>query len=63
MMVEQVHEFLTRLSLVEGSTELTGSGDAVLFFDTSHLHAHVAGFDDHHNSERVEGLFDALLDL
>ena len=62
-MVQQVHELLTGLGLVEGSTELAGGGDAVLFLHTAHLHAHVACFDHNHHSEGVEGLLDALLDL
>ena len=61
--MNKVHEFLTGLCLVEGSAEVAGGGDGVLFLDTTHLHAHVAGFDDDHDAEGMEGLLDAFLDL
>jgi hypothetical protein len=61
--VNQVHKLLTGLSLVEGTTEVAGGGDAVLFLYATHLHTHVACLYDDHHAEGMEGLFDALLDL
>ena len=60
---KQVHELLACLGLVEGSTEVAGGGDGVLFLYTTHLHAHVLGFYDHHDSKRLKCLLDAVLDL
>ena len=51
------------LGLVEGTAEVTGSGDGVLFLDATHLHAHVTGLDNHHHPQGLECLLDAVLDL
>lgn len=61
--MNEIHEFLTGLGLLKGTTELTGCGDAVLFLNATHLHTHVLGFDNNHDAERVESLLDALTNL
>ena len=49
--------------MVEGAAELTGGGNAVLFLHTAHLHTHMAGLNDYHDTQWVQRLLDALLDL
>ena len=49
--------------MVEGSAEVAGGGDAVLFFHATHLHAHVTGFDNNHDTQGFQGLLDGFLDL
>ena len=61
--MNEIHEFLTGLGLLKGTTELTGSSDTVLLLDASHLHTHMFGFDNNHDAERVESLLDALTNL
>ena len=45
--MDKIHEFLSRLGLVEGTAEVTGGCDGVLLLYTPHLHAHVFGFQPH----------------
>ena len=59
----EVHELLSCLSLVEGTTEVAGGGDGVLLLDASHLHAHVLGFYHDHHTEGFQGVLNAVLDL
>ena len=61
--MDKIHELLAGFSLVEGSAEVTGCGNGILLLHPSHLHAHVACFDDDHDSQRVQRLLYALLDL
>ena len=61
--MNQVHEFLACLGLIEGTAEVAGGGDAVLLLHTTHLHTHVASLYDNHHAEGMECLFDALLNL
>ena len=63
VLFDEVHKLFTCLGLIEGTGEVAGRGDGVLLLHTAHLHAHVLGFDDYHDTQRVEGLLDALLDL
>ena len=62
-MFDEVHKLLPRLGLVEGAGEIAGGGDRVLLLYAAHLHAHVLGFNDYHDAQRVECLLDALLNL
>ena len=59
----EVHELLPGFRLIEGTAKVTRRSDAVLLLHTPHLHAHVAGFDDDHDSEGMQRLLDTLLDL
>ena len=59
----QIHKFLSGLGLVECATELASGRDGVLFLNTTHLHAHVSGFNDNHDSKGVQCLFNTLSDL
>lgn len=61
--MDKIHKLLTGFCLIEGTAEVTGSGDGILFLYSAHLHTHVSCFHDDHNTERVECLFNALLDL
>ena len=61
--MDKIHEFLTGLRLIEGSAEVTGCGNGVLFFYPSHLHTHVTGLNHDHHTKRMQGLLNALLDL
>ena len=44
----EVHKLLARFGLVEGTAEIAGGGDGVLFFHAAHLHAQVFGLNNHH---------------
>jgi hypothetical protein len=46
----EVHKLLTGFGLIEGSAKVTGSGNAVLLLNATHLHAHVACLYDNHDS-------------
>ena len=63
LLPEQIHEFLPGLCLVEGAAESTRGGDGILLLHTAHLHAHVAGFQDHHHTHGVKRRLDAVHDL
>ena len=60
---EQVHELLSCIERIEYTAIITCCGDGVLFFHTSHLHTHVFGFNDHHDTLWIECFLDAVLDL
>lgn len=47
----------------ENAREGRCSGDGVGFLHTAHGHAGVHGFDDHGDTQRVQGLLDAITDL
>ena len=53
LMMQKIHKLLACFCLVEGTAELTGRRDAILFLYATHLHTHVAGFNDNHHAEGV----------
>ena len=59
----EVHEFLSCLGLVEGTAEVAGGSDGILFLDATHLHTHMLGFDHDHHAKGFQGVLDAVLDL
>ena len=59
----QFHELLAGLGLLEGSGEVGSDGHGVLFLDTTHLHAEVLRFNNHHHSERIECILNTVFDL
>lgn len=61
--MNEVHEFLPGLRLIEGTREVAGGSNTVLSLHATHLHAHMAGLDNHHYAEGFECLLNALLDL
>ena len=61
--MNEVHEFLSCLCLIERSREGGGGCYGVLFLNTAHLHAHVLCFYDYHHTHRVEGFLNAVLYL
>lgn len=61
--MNEIHEFLTGLGLLESTTELTGCCDTVLLLDAAHLHTHMFGFDNNHDAERVKSFLNALTNL
>ena len=63
LFLDEVHELLAGLDLLEDTGEVARRGERVLLLHAAHLHAHVLGLDDDHHAERVEGLLYALLDL
>lgn len=47
----------------EGTGEVGGGGDGVLFLDAAHGHAHVLCFYDYSDTEWLEGVLDAVFNL
>src|ERR1700687_4382572 len=61
---DQCQEFVAGLLVFAESAEHgTGNRRAVLLFDTAHLHAQVAGFDDHTHTLRRDFFLDRFGDL
>ena len=60
---EQAHEFLAHLHGLKHAAVGRGGGDGVLFLHSSHLHAHVFGLDDHHDTLWLERVVDAVHNL
>ena len=48
---DQMYELFTGGCFQEGTGEIGGSGDGVLFLYTPHLHTHMLGFDNHGNTK------------
>ena len=44
----EVHKLLARFGLVEGTAEVAGGGDGVLFLYATHLHTQMFGLYNHH---------------
>ena len=63
MGLEEIHKLLSGLGLVEGTGKVASGSDAVLLLHAAHLHTHVTGLDNHHDTQRVERLLYALFDL
>ena len=63
LMTNEFEEFLARLSLIEGTREVTRGGNGALLLNTPHLHAHVLGLNDNHNAKRLKGLLYCLANL
>ena len=61
--MQQVHELLACLCLVEGAAEVARGGDGCLLLHPAHLHAHVFCLYHYHHSEWMEGVLDAVLYL
>lgn len=57
------HKLLPGLGLSECTRKVAGSRPRVLLLHTSHLHAHMLGFDNYDYSQGGECLLDTLLDL
>lgn len=62
-MLDQVHELLARLGLLEKAGEIRGSRQGILFLHATHLHAHMLRLDHDHHAQRVQGPLDTILDL
>ena len=54
---------MTGFCLVEGTAEIACSGDTVLLLNAAHLHAHMLGLNDHHDTEGIQGGLDTVFDL
>lgn len=60
LLEELVEELLTCLGVFEGADVVHGSGVGILLGHAAHLHAEVTGFDDDHDTLRVEGILDTM---
>lgn len=60
---ELVEELLTCLGVLKGADVVHGGGVGILLGHAAHLHAEVTGFDDDHDTLRVEGILDTMGNL
>lgn len=63
LLLDEAHKLLSGLEVLECSCKVACGGDGSLFLYSSHLHTHMLCFDDHHHSERFEGILYALFYL
>ena len=63
LITDQPDEFLPRGEFLECAAEVGSRCYRVLFLNAPHHHTHVLCFDHHHDTQRVQRLLDAVLDL